>query len=148
MGRTGEVTRKTGETDVVLTRRPRRERARRASPPACPSSTTCSTPSAATGCSIWRCRASGDLAVDAHHTVEDVGICLGQALRRGAGRQARHPALRVGHGADGRGAVSCALDISGRRTSLCEVAVPIEIIGTFDTTLAEEFFARSRTTRG
>ena len=59
-----------------------------------------------------RAGAKGDLEVDAHHTVEDVGICLGQALARGARRQARHPALRLGHRADGRGARAAARSTS------------------------------------
>ena len=41
-------------------------------------------------------RCDGDLEVDAHHTVEDCGIALGQAFAQGAGRQARHPPLRRG----------------------------------------------------
>ncbi len=47
-------------------------------------------------------QATGDLHVDAHHTVEDVGICLGKALDAGPRRQGRHPPLRRRHGADGR----------------------------------------------
>ena len=46
-------------------------------------------------------KCAGDLDVDQHHTVEDVGIALGEAFARGAGRQARHSArglLRDGHG--------------------------------------------------
>ncbi len=49
-------------------------------------------------------KATGDLHVDQHHTVEDVGICLGQALQAGAGRQGGHSPLRPLHAADGRDA--------------------------------------------
>ena len=48
--------------------------------------------------------AKGDLHVDQHHTVEDVGICLGQAIKQAPGRQGRHPPLRPLHAADGRDA--------------------------------------------
>ncbi len=46
--------------------------------------------------------AKGDLHIDSHHTVEDVGIVLGRAFAPGAGRQARHHPLRPGQRADGR----------------------------------------------
>ncbi|HEY3318381.1 MAG TPA: imidazoleglycerol-phosphate dehydratase HisB [Coriobacteriia bacterium] len=84
--------------------------------------------------------AEGDLHVDAHHTVEDVGICLGQALVEALGDKRgirRYGSVTVPMD---EAAVSCALDISGRPYLLYDVAVPIELIGTFDTTLAEEFF--------
>ncbi len=84
--------------------------------------------------------AKGDLAVDAHHTVEDVGICFGQALQEALGDKRgirRYGSVTVPMD---EAAVDCALDISGRPYLLYDVAVPIEIIGTFDTTLAEEFF--------
>ena len=86
-------------------------------------------------------RATGDLHIDDHHTVEDVGITLGQALTRGAWRQARHPALWVLPFADGR----CA---GARRRLICRrgpfliwnVDLPTGKIGTFDTELVREFF--------
>ncbi len=84
--------------------------------------------------------AEGDLHVDAHHTVEDVGICLGQALLEALGDKRgirRYGSVTVPMD---EAAVSCALDISSRPYLLYDVAVPIELIGTFDTTLAEEFF--------
>jgi imidazoleglycerol-phosphate dehydratase len=45
--------------------------------------------------------ATGDVHIDDHHLVEDVGITLGQALKAGAGRQARHPPLCIRRPADG-----------------------------------------------
>jgi imidazoleglycerol-phosphate dehydratase len=81
----------------------------------------------------------GDLAVDAHHTVEDTGICIGQALRSALGERAG--IRRFGSAAVplDEALVLAAVDISGRGSLTYEVDVPIELIGTFDTTLAREF---------
>ncbi len=59
-------------------------------------------------------KAQGDLDVDQHHTVEDVGIVLGQAFRQGAGRQARHLARRIFPDANGRDPGLAAVDFCGR----------------------------------
>jgi imidazoleglycerol-phosphate dehydratase len=85
-------------------------------------------------------RASGDLQTGAHHTVEDVGICLGQALDRALAD--RRGIVRYGHAVvpmdEARAA--CAIDISGR--GLCVFSSPLGpgAIGNFDHELAEEFF--------
>lgn len=83
--------------------------------------------------------ARGDLEVDAHHTVEDVGICVGQALADALGDRAG--IRRFGSAAVplDEALVLAAVDVSGRGSLTYEVEVPIEIIGTFDTTLAREF---------
>jgi len=83
--------------------------------------------------------AKGDLEVDAHHTVEDVGICMGQAIAAALGDKAG--IRRFGSAAVplDEALVLAAVDISGRGSLTYEVDVPIEIIGTFDTTLAREF---------
>lgn len=83
--------------------------------------------------------AKGDTEVDAHHTVEDVGICLGQALVSALGDKAG--IRRFGDAAVpmDEALVTAALDISGRPYLSWEVELPIEIVGTFDTSLAEEF---------
>ncbi|MCQ2559565.1 MAG: imidazoleglycerol-phosphate dehydratase HisB [Clostridia bacterium] len=84
--------------------------------------------------------AKGDLEVDCHHTVEDIGICLGQALRKALG--------------EGRGIVRygqillpmdealalVALDISGRGFLAFEAEFPASSLGSFDTEMVEEFF--------
>jgi imidazoleglycerol-phosphate dehydratase len=84
-------------------------------------------------------RAAGDLEVDAHHTVEDVGICLGQAVTEALGDKSG--IRRFGSAAVpmDEACVLAAIDISGRGGLVYEVDLPIEFIGTFDTTLAKEF---------
>jgi imidazoleglycerol-phosphate dehydratase len=85
--------------------------------------------------------AKGDLAVDAHHTVEDCGICVGAAIAEALGDRAG--IRRFGSAAVplDEALVLAAVDVSGRGSLTYDVDVPIELIGTFDTTLAREFFA-------
>lgn len=84
-------------------------------------------------------RAQGDIDVDAHHTVEDVGIVLGQAFAQALGD--KRGIVRYGSQfvAMDEALVLAACDISGRGQLHYDVDLPIEIIGTFDTTLAKEF---------
>ena len=82
---------------------------------------------------------SGDLAVDGHHTVEDVGLAIGQALAEALGDKAgvrRFASIAVPLD---EAAVEVALDLSGRAFVVHEVDVPAETIGTFDTGLVEDF---------
>jgi imidazoleglycerol-phosphate dehydratase len=82
---------------------------------------------------------SGDLEVDGHHTVEDVGLALGQALSEALGDKAgvrRFSSITVPLD---EAAVDVALDLSGRAFVVYEVDVPAETIGTFDTGLVEDF---------
>src|SRR5581483_3989026 len=86
-------------------------------------------------------RAQGDLETGAHHTVEDVGICLGQALDEALGDRAG--IARYGHAVvpmdEARAAA--AIDVSGRPFLAWEApGVPPGAIGNFDHELAEEFF--------
>lgn len=84
--------------------------------------------------------AEGDLAVDAHHTVEDVGIVLGQAFRQalGPGRGiARFASL---HAPMDDALVLAALDISGRPYLHYGIDLRRAVLGTFPADLAEEFF--------
>lgn len=85
-------------------------------------------------------RAQGDIEVDAHHTVEDVGIVLGQAFAEALGD--KRGIVRFGSSfvPMDESLVLAACDISGRGQLHYTVDLPIEIIGTFDTTLAKEFF--------
>jgi imidazoleglycerol-phosphate dehydratase len=81
----------------------------------------------------------GDLDVDGHHTVEDVGLALGQALAEALGDKAgirRFASIVVPLD---EAAVEVALDLSGRNFVLHEIDVPAETIGTFDTGLVEDF---------
>jgi imidazoleglycerol-phosphate dehydratase len=84
-------------------------------------------------------RARGDLDTGAHHTVEDVGICIGQALDEAL-------ADRAGIARFGQATIpmdealaSCAIDVSGRGLCVFEAALPPGAIGNFDHELVEEF---------
>lgn len=82
--------------------------------------------------------ARGDLEVDAHHTVEDVGICLGQAIARALGDKRGIRRFGSAIVPMDEALVLAAVDISGRGQCHYAVETPIELIGTFDTTLAKE----------
>jgi imidazoleglycerol-phosphate dehydratase len=85
-------------------------------------------------------RARGDLHIDDHHTVEDCGIALGQALARALGD--KRGIRRYGECTlpmdDAR--ILCALDLSGRPFLVWDVTFPTARIGSFDTELVREFF--------
>jgi len=138
MSRSATITRKTGETEVSLT-----------------VDLDGGEVSAATGVGFLdhmldllgrhgrlglRVEASGDLETGAHHTVEDVGIALGQALDEALGD--RSGITRYGYMAvpmdEALG--MCAIDISGRPLCRFEADLPPVSIAGFDTELAEEFF--------
>ncbi len=85
-------------------------------------------------------KAKGDVEVDAHHTVEDVGIVLGEAFARALGDKAG-----IARFADvaipmDETLVMAAVDISGRGQAYCELPIPADRVGDFDTELAVEFF--------
>ena len=84
--------------------------------------------------------ATGDVEVDAHHTVEDVGIVLGQAIAEALGDKAGVTRFGSSIVPMDEALVLAAVDISGRGQLHYAVELPIEIVGTFDTTLAKEFF--------
>jgi imidazoleglycerol-phosphate dehydratase len=85
-------------------------------------------------------RAKGDLHIDDHHTVEDTGIAIGQALTRALGD--KRGIRRYGHFAlamdDAQ--IDCALDLSGRPYLVWALDMPTAKIGSFDTELVREFF--------
>ena len=84
--------------------------------------------------------AKGDLHIDDHHTVEDCGIALGQALVRALGDKTG--IRRYGHFnlAMDDAQVACALDLSARPFLVWNLPFPTAKIGTFDTELVREFF--------
>ena len=88
----------------------------------------------------------GDLEVDGHHTVEDCGLALGQALAEALGDKSgvrRFASITV---PIDEAAVEVVLDLAGRNFVIHDVAVPAETIGEFDTGLIEDFvraFAQS-----
>ncbi len=84
-------------------------------------------------------KARGDLEVDGHHTVEDVGICLGQALREaldGYGGIARYGSASVPM-EESLARVDC--DLCGRPFLVFNARFPVQKVGEFDTELVEEF---------
>jgi imidazoleglycerol-phosphate dehydratase len=83
--------------------------------------------------------AKGDLHVDGHHTVEDVGIALGQALQEALGDKRGIRRFASATVPLDEAAVEVALDLSGRPFVVHEVDVPAETIGTYDTGLTEDF---------
>jgi imidazoleglycerol-phosphate dehydratase len=84
-------------------------------------------------------RAEGDLDVDGHHTVEDVGICLGQALREAAGEKRGIRRYGAALLPMEEALARIALDLSGRPHLEYRAAIPAETVGDFDTCLGREF---------
>ncbi len=84
--------------------------------------------------------ATGDLHIDDHHTVEDIGICLGRCLGQAAGD--KKGIQRYGHMTlpMEETLVTSAVDFSGRFAMVWKVDFPAEKIGTFDTELVHEFW--------
>ncbi|MGD9918626.1 MAG: imidazoleglycerol-phosphate dehydratase HisB [Paenirhodobacter sp.] len=93
-------------------------------------------------------RAKGDLHIDDHHTVEDTGIALGQALTAALGD--KRGIRRYGHFALAMDdtQVACALDLSARPFLVWNVDFPTAKIGSFDTELVREFFQALSTNGG
>lgn len=85
-------------------------------------------------------RATGDIEVDAHHTVEDTGIVLGQAFTQALGDKAGITRFSDVCIPMDETLVQAAVDISGRGQAYCDLPIPTERVGSFDTELAVEFF--------
>lgn len=87
-----------------------------------------------------RLECRGDLAVDGHHTVEDIGLCLGCALREALGDKrgiARYASLALPMD---EALILCALDISGRPGLYSTLSFPTVKTGNFDNQLINEFW--------
>jgi imidazoleglycerol-phosphate dehydratase len=86
-------------------------------------------------------RADGDLEIDAHHTVEDVGIALGQALAEAWGDRTGVERFGDATVPIDEALTRVAVDLSGRPYLVWDCEVPIEVIGTtFETSLVKHFF--------
>jgi imidazoleglycerol-phosphate dehydratase len=85
-------------------------------------------------------RAQGDLQTGAHHTVEDIGIVLGQALDQALGDRVGITRYADATVPMDEARASCAIDISGRGLLVFSAPLPPGAIGNFDHELAEEFF--------
>lgn len=85
-------------------------------------------------------RAQGDLQVDSHHTVEDVGIVLGKAFAQAMGDKRGITRFGSQMTVMDETLVLGAVDISGRGQLHWDVDVPLCMLGSFDTSLAKEFF--------
>ena len=85
-------------------------------------------------------KAGGDVEIDGHHTVEDIGICLGQAFKEALGD--KKGIKRYGNAIVpmDEALAEVALDISGRASLTFNVDIPKEKVGEFDVELAQEFF--------
>lgn len=93
-------------------------------------------------------KAKGDLEVDAHHTVEDVGIVLGRAFAEAMGEKRGIARFGSQMLPMDETLVLAALDISGRGQLHWDVEVPLCLLGSFDSSLAKEFFIAFATNAG
>ena len=82
----------------------------------------------------------GDTQVDAHHTVEDVGICLGRAIREALGNRVGIRRVGSAYLPMDEALAFAAIDISGRPYLAFDAEFTAPMVGAFDTQLAEEFF--------
>jgi imidazoleglycerol-phosphate dehydratase len=85
-------------------------------------------------------QAEGDLHVEAHHTVEDVGICFGTALKQALADKAGIRRYGDATVPMDETLVTAAIDLSGRPFCVWRAEVPLETLGTFSSSLAEEYW--------
>ncbi len=93
-------------------------------------------------------RAKGDYHIDDHHTVEDTGIALGQALTQAIGDKKGIRRYGECHLPMDDAQVRCALDLSARPYLVWNMDIPTQKIGAFDTELVREFFTALATHGG
>ena len=85
-------------------------------------------------------RTEGDLEVDAHHTVEDTGIAIGQALAEALGDKAGVERFGDATVPIDEALARVAVDLSGRPYLVYDAPTPVELAGTYETTLTRHFF--------
>lgn len=85
-------------------------------------------------------KALGDLQVDAHHTVEDIGIVLGQALKQALGDKNSIKRYGTSHVPMDEALAMVCVDLGGRPYLVCNVEYTNERVGDMETELVEEFF--------
>ncbi len=85
-------------------------------------------------------KARGDLQVDAHHTVEDIGIVLGQALKQALGDKNSIKRYGTSHVPMDEALAMVCVDLGGRPYLVCNVEYTNERVGDMETELVEEFF--------
>lgn len=138
MSRIAEITRKTRETDIAL--RLNLDGAGKADIiTGAPFLDHMLTHVALHGLFDLTIRATGDVEIDAHHTVEDVGIVLGQALTQAIGDKAGLTRYGSQLLPMDEALALVALDFSGRSVLVYDVALPTARVGAFDTELVREF---------
>ncbi len=93
-------------------------------------------------------KASGDLQVDDHHTCEDVGICLGEAIKQALGDKAGIRRYGSASVPMDETLANVAMDLSGRAAVVFNVRFTGDKIGTFDSQLVDEFLRRMATVAG
>ena len=86
------------------------------------------------------CQVKGDLEVDCHHTIEDTGIVLGQAIREAVGDKKGIVRYGTCFLPMDESLVLCSLDLSGRPYYVSDVEFPTERVGEMDTQMVKEFF--------
>ncbi len=137
--RTYEITRKTAETDIQLSLN-LDGTGKSSIDTGCGFLNHMLTLFAAHGKFDLTVKCTGDVEVDDHHSVEDIGICLGQAFQNALGDKrgiTRYGSFLLPMD---EALILSAVDISGRSCLCYELEIPTEKIGTFDTELVEEFF--------
>ena len=136
--RTASITRKTGETDISLTLN-LDGKGESSLSTGCGFLDHMLTLFAAHGKFDLEVTCIGDTQVDDHHSVEDIGICLGTAFQNALGEKrgiARYGSFLLPMD---EALILCAVDLSGRSCLCYDLNIPTEKIGTFDTELIEEF---------
>ncbi len=139
MGRTATVARKTKETDIEVTIDLDGSGAADVVTPL-PFLSHMVEQIAKHGLVDLRVRAAGDIEIDGHHTTEDLGFVLGQAVAQALGDKAKIARYGWATLPMDEARATCAIDLCGRQFFVWEVTLPKAKLGTWDVELAEVFF--------